>query len=91
MASTKERDRDVPAPALGTEEGGGESGSMSYEDLLGMYEESLKNLSEGEVVTGRVIDVTNNNVIVDVSGVGVRTQLDATFINPGKGGTLIVT
>jgi small subunit ribosomal protein S1 len=66
MVSTKEKDRDVPAPATGIEEGGGEAGSMSYEDLLGMYEESLKNLSEGEVVTGRVIDVTNNNVIVDV-------------------------
>jgi small subunit ribosomal protein S1 len=31
-----------------------------------MYEESLRNLAEGEVVTGRVIDVTNNNVVVDV-------------------------
>jgi small subunit ribosomal protein S1 len=65
MASTEEKGHDVPAPT-GAEEGGGEAGSMSYEDLLGMYEESLKNLAEGEVVTGRVIDVTNNNVIVDV-------------------------
>jgi small subunit ribosomal protein S1 len=65
MASTEEKDREVPAPVTGDKGVGGEA-DMSYEDLLGMYEESLKNLSEGEVVTGRVIDVTNNNVIVDV-------------------------
>jgi small subunit ribosomal protein S1 len=65
MASTEEKDREIPAPVMGGEGVGGEA-DMSYEDLLGMYEESLKNLAEGEVVTGRVIDVTNNNVIVDV-------------------------
>jgi small subunit ribosomal protein S1 len=68
MASTEENRRDVRAAEVAREEdgGGSEGSSMSYEDLLNLYEESLRNLAEGEVVTGRVIDVTNNNVIVDV-------------------------
>ena len=68
MASTEENRRDVRAAEVAREEpgGGSEGGTMSYEDLLNLYEESLRNLAEGEVVTGRVIDVTNNNVIVDV-------------------------
>src|SRR5688572_11973526 len=68
MASTEGNRRDSRAAEVAREEGGGgsEAGSMSYEDLLNLYEESLRNLAEGEVVTGRVIDVTNNNVVVDV-------------------------
>jgi small subunit ribosomal protein S1 len=68
MASTEENRRDVRAAEVAREEdgGGSEGSSMSYEDLLNLYDESMRNLAEGEVVTGRVIDVTNNDVIVDV-------------------------
>ena len=66
MAST-EGNRRGSAATEARDEGGGSGGSaLSYEELLGMYEDSLRNLAEGEVVTGRVIDVTNNNVVVDV-------------------------
>ena len=43
-----------------------QAGDLSYEELLNLYDESLQNLAEGEVVTGKVIDVTSNHVIVDV-------------------------
>jgi small subunit ribosomal protein S1 len=66
MASTEENRRESAATQARDEGGGSEGGALSYEQLLGMYEDSLRNLAEGEVVTGRVIDVTNNNVIVDV-------------------------
>ncbi|MEM7480281.1 MAG: 30S ribosomal protein S1 [Acidobacteriota bacterium] len=37
-----------------------------YQKLVDMYDESMKNLVEGEIVTGRVIGLTSNEVIVDV-------------------------
>ncbi len=37
-----------------------------YEKLLDMYDDTLKDLSEGQVVKGRVIKVLPNEVIVDV-------------------------
>lgn len=38
----------------------------TYEQLLEMYDESLQNLAEGEVVSGTVIAITSNSVVVDV-------------------------
>jgi small subunit ribosomal protein S1 len=44
----------------------GEISDEEYMRLVEMYDESMKNLSEGEIVKGRVIGVTSNSVIVDV-------------------------
>jgi small subunit ribosomal protein S1 len=45
-----------------------ESGTedQDYKRLLELYDESMRNLTEGEIVPGRVIGVTSNSVIVDV-------------------------
>jgi small subunit ribosomal protein S1 len=37
-----------------------------YQRLVAMYDDSMRNLKEGEIVTGRVIGFTPNEVIVDV-------------------------
>jgi small subunit ribosomal protein S1 len=39
---------------------------QEYQKLLDLYDESMRNLTEGEIVPGRVIGVTSNSVIVDV-------------------------
>ncbi len=44
----------------------GEISDEEYMRLVEMYDESMKNLSEGEIVKGKVIGVTSNSVIVDV-------------------------
>jgi small subunit ribosomal protein S1 len=37
-----------------------------YQKLLEMYDDSMRNLTEGEIVPGRVIGITANSVIIDV-------------------------
>jgi small subunit ribosomal protein S1 len=37
-----------------------------YQKLLEMYDDSMRNLTEGEIVPGRVIGITSNSVIIDV-------------------------
>jgi small subunit ribosomal protein S1 len=37
-----------------------------YESMLGMYEQTLSNIEEGEIVKARVLRVTENAVILDV-------------------------
>ncbi|MEO8503702.1 MAG: 30S ribosomal protein S1 [Acidobacteriota bacterium] len=37
-----------------------------YAKLVALYDDSMRNLTEGEIVRGRVIGITNNEVIVDV-------------------------
>jgi small subunit ribosomal protein S1 len=37
-----------------------------YQKLVAMYDESMRNLNEGEIVTGRVIALTSDEVIIDV-------------------------
>lgn len=39
---------------------------MNYEEMVAFYDASMRHLSEGEIVTGKVISVTNNHVIIDV-------------------------
>ena len=43
-----------------------QSEETSMEDLMDLYEESFKRFAEGEVVTGRVISVDKDYVIVDI-------------------------
>ncbi len=46
--------------------GGEASSEQSMKDFMDMYEESLKHFEEGEVVTGRIISVDKDFVLVDV-------------------------
>ncbi|MBV8201329.1 MAG: 30S ribosomal protein S1 [Acidobacteria bacterium] len=39
---------------------------QEYQKLLDLYDESMRNLTEGEIVPGRVIGLSSNSVIVDV-------------------------
>jgi small subunit ribosomal protein S1 len=39
---------------------------QALQDMLGMYEESMKNLEEGEILKGRVLRVNENEVVVDI-------------------------
>jgi small subunit ribosomal protein S1 len=52
--------------SLMTAESEDERDSEEYRKLLDLYDESMRNLTEGEIVTGRIIGVTSNAVIVDV-------------------------
>ncbi len=67
------------ADSMGSAAGGGlntavdllgdDSGELSqeeYEKLLGLYDDTLRDLSEGQVVKGRVVKILANEVIVDV-------------------------
>ena len=49
-----------------TEEEGEGSAEESMENLMDMYEESFKRFEEGEVVTGRIISVDKDHVLVDI-------------------------
>lgn len=51
------------APAVSS---GAKTSGQSMEDLMNMYEESLKRFEEGEVVTGTIISVDKDYVLVDV-------------------------
>ncbi|MEZ5331396.1 MAG: 30S ribosomal protein S1 [Thermoanaerobaculia bacterium] len=44
----------------------GETGEIGYEQMVSLYDESMRHLSEGEIVTGKVIGVTSNDVVVDI-------------------------
>ncbi|QQR72683.1 MAG: 30S ribosomal protein S1 [Holophagales bacterium] len=37
-----------------------------YQEFLALYDESMRNLTEGEIVRGRVVAITANDVVVDV-------------------------
>ena len=43
-----------------------EQSPEDYQKLLELYDESMRNLTEGEIVQGRIIGLTSNAVIVDV-------------------------
>ena len=40
--------------------------NLSYEQLVEMYDDSMRHLNEGEIVSGTVIAITANDVVVDV-------------------------
>jgi small subunit ribosomal protein S1 len=52
--------------SLLTAESEAERDAEQYRKLLELYDESMRNLTEGEIVTGRVIGITSSAVIVDV-------------------------
>jgi len=62
-----ERPRHTPRPKLEpTEAAGAEMDRAEYEQLLGLYDDSFRNLAEGEVVKGKVLRILPNEVVVDV-------------------------
>jgi small subunit ribosomal protein S1 len=62
-ASEKLEDQELLATESEEEQ---ERNAEEYRKLLELYDESMRNLTEGEIVTGRIIGVTSNSVIVDV-------------------------
>jgi small subunit ribosomal protein S1 len=43
-----------------------EKEDFDYEEMVTLYDESMRHLSEGQIVTGRVIAINPNHVVVDV-------------------------
>ena len=39
---------------------------LGYEELVALYDESMRHLEEGEIVKGRVVEITGSEVVVDV-------------------------
>ncbi len=63
--SEKSETDDQKQPSDGESPDSVESGE-TMEDLLDMYEESFKRFAEGEVVTGKVISIDKDHVLVDI-------------------------
>jgi small subunit ribosomal protein S1 len=62
-----ERPRHTPRPKLEpSEAAGADMDRAEYEQLLGLYDDSFRNLAEGEVVKGKVLRILPNEVVVDV-------------------------
>jgi small subunit ribosomal protein S1 len=82
MEMHKDFDRDEPSPVggghrsersrasrprlEGTDSALAEMPPEEYQELLHLYDDSFKNLAEGEVVKGKVLRILPNEVIVDV-------------------------
>ena len=62
MELTEERATDALAPEAQVQDGD----NLSYEELVEMYDDSMRHLNEGEIVAGTVISITANDVVVDV-------------------------
>jgi small subunit ribosomal protein S1 len=61
-----EESQDLPTMTAESDEEEQQQGQEDYQKLLDLYDESMRNLTEGEIVPGRVIGLTSNAVIVDV-------------------------
>lgn len=48
------------------EPGSDEFSEMSMEDLMAVYEQTFKGFEAGEIVEGRVVDIDNERVIIDI-------------------------
>ena len=58
--------RDAALEQLDTSEEEALETEESMENLMDMYEESFKRFAEGEVVTGKIISVDKDHVLVDI-------------------------
>ncbi len=63
MESMDENDRQETDSTSDTIE---EKEEFGFEEMVSLYDESMRHLSEGQIVTGRVIALTQNHVVVDV-------------------------
>ncbi len=61
MESTEEQ-REAAVAASDTVSGE----ELTYEQMASLYDESMRNLKEGDIVQGRVIEINSNSVVVDV-------------------------
>ena len=64
--STQDNDHESVEFGQTDEQAGEESGEESMENLMDLYEESFKRFAEGEVVTGKIISVDKDHVLVDI-------------------------
>lgn len=64
--SPPSEDDTVGASGDHVESPAGEEPEETMESLMEMYEESFKQFEEGQVVTGRVISIDKNHVLVDI-------------------------
>lgn len=62
MEPTEEHTPDALPPEAQVQDGD----NLSYEQLVEMYDDSMRHLNEGEIVSGTVIAITANDVVVDV-------------------------
>ena len=60
--TSEERDRKVAQE----EPEEGSPSAADYAEFVALYDESMRNLTEGEIVRGKVIGITSNDVIIDV-------------------------
>ena len=65
IASSEQRQVPDLARSAGAEDDG-EIDAEAFNKLVELYDDSMRNLTEGEIVTGRVIGLTADAVIVDV-------------------------
>ncbi len=65
MELTEERATDALAPEAQVQDLQ-DGDNLSYEELVEMYDDSMRHLNEGEIVAGTVISITANDVVVDV-------------------------
>ena len=63
MESPDENDRQDNAV---TGEAVEEAEKYGYDEMVSLYDESMRHLSEGQIVAGKVLEITSNYVIVDV-------------------------
>lgn len=65
MNPTEERQEstDVDGPAVANTQAEEELG---YEEMAALYDASMRHLSEGEIITGTVIDIASNHIVIDV-------------------------
>ncbi|TNF73196.1 MAG: 30S ribosomal protein S1, partial [Acidobacteria bacterium] len=64
MESIEEQERSSEvADAEGNEE---EKTELDYDEMVSLYDESMRHLAEGQIVTGHVIGISSNHVVVDV-------------------------
>ncbi|WP_373499327.1 30S ribosomal protein S1 [Desulfococcus sp.] len=66
MVEQLENDTDESGMAAAENPGGSPDDETSMESLMDLYEESFKRFEEGEVVTGRIISVDKDFVLVDI-------------------------
>jgi small subunit ribosomal protein S1 len=62
MEPTEEHTTEALPPEAQAQDGD----NLSYEQLVEMYDDSMRHLNEGEIVAGTVIAITANDVVVDV-------------------------
>jgi small subunit ribosomal protein S1 len=64
MESTQEQ---LGSPAASAQEKSADKKTeLSYDEMVALYDESMRHLSEGEIVAGKVVDITANDVVIDV-------------------------